>query len=380
MSAPSSDTPKYRLKVTAGPLKGARFPLAETVTIGRSSQVEIFLADAGVSRRHAKVFPLPDGGHVLIDLGSANGTRIDGESISEHRLELGQSFTVGSTTFEYEIAVATQPVAPDRGVYAVTGARGSAVDRTVVTIPSEDPAARAEARSKRPTAPELPVANADPAPRTRSDAPQDGWKRVEAVSPEGVPYAGDLISDVILYRNLRLRFVRGDSMPPMVRTSFEALEDRLGSPAIERLDPDRKREFSRYAVSFPAQLRFHRGEDQGLPVEVCDFGVGGARVRCGDGVLLDLDELTWLAIDLVGQSGARTIVFTARVVWMQGGDMGLVFSGAPGWARHSGTTEAEDTLVLDRDQVPAARAQAQAQGQAQPRAVKLRLAGSDPDG
>jgi hypothetical protein len=367
----SSDATSYRLKVTAGPLKGARFPLAETLTIGRSSQVEVFLADAGVSRRHAKVFPLPDGGHVVIDLGSANGTRIDGEPISEHRLEVGQAFTVGSTTFEYEIAVATSPVAPDRGVYAVKGAPGSAIERTVVALPHEDPAARAEARSKRPTASQLPVAGAEPSAKKPADTPQDGWKRIDAVSPDGGIYGGDLVSDVILYRNLRLRFVRGDSMPPTVRTSFEALEDRLRAPATERNDPDRSREFARYVVAFPAQLRLHRGEDHGVPVEVRDFGVGGARVECGD-VLLDLDELTWLAIDLVGPTGARTIVFTARVVWLQAGEMGLVFSGAPGWARHSGNTEAEDTLVLEREELAAA---------ARPRPVKLRLAssGTDPE-
>src|SRR5690606_25864462 len=165
----------------------------------------------------------------------------------------------------------------------------------------------------------------------------------------------------------------GDSMPQPVRTSFEALEERLRSPSTERDDPDRSREFARYVVSFPAQLRFHRGEGSGVPVEVRDFGVGGARRARGGGFLLDLDELTWLAVDLVGPTGARTIVFTARVVWMQAGEMGLVFSGAPGWARHSGNTEVEDTLVLDRDEVPAARSE-------RARPVKLRLASSDHDG
>src|SRR5688572_7124693 len=90
---------RFQLEAATGPLKGARFPLVDAVTIGRSSQVEIFIADADVSRRHAKVMALPDGGHVLIDLGSANGTRVDSQTIAEHRLQAGDTFTIGGTTF-----------------------------------------------------------------------------------------------------------------------------------------------------------------------------------------------------------------------------------------------------------------------------------------
>lgn len=364
MNAPSSLPPAFRLKVTAGPLKGARFPLTETVTIGRSSQVEIFVADGGVSRRHAKVLPLPDGGHVLVDLGSANGTLVDGQPVSEHRLLLGQSFTVGGTVFEYEEAIATQPVAPDRGTYAV-GATGTAVERTVVSMPSED---TAFARHSRETAQEMPAVADAPGP---AEAPRTSWKRIEARAPEGLPYGGDLLSDVILYRNLRLRHARGDAIPPQVKATFVALEKRLQAPALERDDPNRSREFARFAVSFPAHLRFGKNEDTGFPVEVRDFGVGGCKVH-GPGLLLDLDELTWLAIDLVSQHGPRTIVFTARVVWSQAGEMGLVFSGAPGWARHSGSTEAEDTLLVERERSSA---------MARTRPVKLRLAsnGNEPE-
>jgi pSer/pThr/pTyr-binding forkhead associated (FHA) protein len=322
---------------------GARFPLVEAVTIGRSSQVEIFVADAGVSRRHAKVMPAPDGGHLLVDLGSANGTLVDDERITEIVLQLGMQFTIGGTVFAYEEATPTQPVAPDRGVYAVSGGLGRPVERTVVSLespPEHGPNGRVVARpataAKKPS--ETPI--------------EAGWRRIEATAPSGEPYPGDLVNDVILYRNLRLRRRRGDDLPPPIRARYQALESRLLQPPTPRDDPTADREFARFACCFPAHLRFSRGEESGFAVEVHDFGVGGAKVACA-GLLLDLDELTWLAIDLVSASGSRTIVFTSRVVWLRDGELGLVFSGAPGWARHSGRAEHEETMLVDRDAVPA---------------------------
>jgi hypothetical protein len=312
--------------------------------------VEIFVADAGVSRRHAKVFPTPEG-HVLIDLGSANGTLVDGATVSEHSLADGMAFTVGGTTFVYERATTTRPFAPDRGVYAVSSERGGApVERTVVSLA---PAEHQEGQTSAPS----------------GTTPQPALKRIEATYADGVSYNGDLIGDVILYRNLRLRFLRSREIAPPVRRKFEELDSRLRMAPSRSDDPTCARVFARFSCSFPALLRFSRTDDGGFPVEVVDFGVGGARIKCGS-IMLDLDELTWLAIDLVSGAGSKTIVFTSRVVWMRTGELGMVFSGAPGWSRHSGGSEAEDTLLVDRDRVPAARAREIT------RPIRLRLAGN----
>lgn len=53
--------------------------------IGRDSDVQVPLADARVSRRHARLFPL-DGGWWVEDLASSNGTFVDGERV--HRAQL----------------------------------------------------------------------------------------------------------------------------------------------------------------------------------------------------------------------------------------------------------------------------------------------------
>jgi FHA domain-containing protein len=81
---------------------GGRIALTgDTVLIGRATDATVRLADSSVSRRHAEVRPAGDG-WVLVDLGSTNGTRINGAPITERRLEDGDSITVGDAPLRYE--------------------------------------------------------------------------------------------------------------------------------------------------------------------------------------------------------------------------------------------------------------------------------------
>ena len=75
--------------------------LAAAVTvIGRSTDADIVLDDAGVSRRHAEVH-LIDGRARVIDLGSTNGTFVDGERVHAGNLTEGSTITVGRTRIVY---------------------------------------------------------------------------------------------------------------------------------------------------------------------------------------------------------------------------------------------------------------------------------------
>ena len=80
----------------------------EKVTLGRLPECELAVADAGVSRRHAEVRRGPDNTWVVADLGSTNGTKVNGSRISAvHQLEDGDEITVGSTSVRFEAASAT---------------------------------------------------------------------------------------------------------------------------------------------------------------------------------------------------------------------------------------------------------------------------------
>ena len=85
-----------QLIVTRGGIAGARFALAEeVVTIGRHPQSTIFLDDITVSRRHAEVRRAADGQYTLHDVGSLNGTYLDGDRIDEAPLREGAQVRVG---------------------------------------------------------------------------------------------------------------------------------------------------------------------------------------------------------------------------------------------------------------------------------------------
>jgi serine phosphatase RsbU (regulator of sigma subunit) len=79
-----------------------RFPLQkERVTIGRSRHSDIFLSDQWLSRHHAEIRRAPDG-YYLVDLGSKNGTLLNGSPLSaEQRLRGGDVITLGEHTLTY---------------------------------------------------------------------------------------------------------------------------------------------------------------------------------------------------------------------------------------------------------------------------------------
>jgi Protein of unknown function (DUF3662)/FHA domain len=82
-------------------VEGRIHRLAAPVTvIGRSTDADIVLDDAGVSRRHAEVH-LVDGRARVIDLGSTNGTFVDGERVHAGNLTEGSTITVGRTRIVY---------------------------------------------------------------------------------------------------------------------------------------------------------------------------------------------------------------------------------------------------------------------------------------
>lgn len=81
---------------------GSRITLeGHTLSIGRLSACDITIADPNVSRRHAEIRPLGDG-YVLVDLGSTNGTRVNGSRVGQHHLADGDEVGVGNAVLVFE--------------------------------------------------------------------------------------------------------------------------------------------------------------------------------------------------------------------------------------------------------------------------------------
>ena len=82
-------------------LSGMKHPLDPPgVVIGRGSEADLRVRDPGVSRRHVEIRVRPHDDDVvvtLVDLGSTNGTRVNGKRIQHATLDDGAVIEIGST-------------------------------------------------------------------------------------------------------------------------------------------------------------------------------------------------------------------------------------------------------------------------------------------
>lgn len=72
----------------------------DVVTIGRLPECQVAISDKGASRRHAQIRHA-HGTYTITDLGSTNGTRLNGQTIQTRELADGDRITIGSTVLEF---------------------------------------------------------------------------------------------------------------------------------------------------------------------------------------------------------------------------------------------------------------------------------------
>jgi len=80
---------------------GGRFPLrGDLVALGRARECEIHLSDPNISRRHAEI-RLDGDSYAVFDLGSTNGTELNGQQIKHARLSDGDVIAIGQTELTF---------------------------------------------------------------------------------------------------------------------------------------------------------------------------------------------------------------------------------------------------------------------------------------
>ncbi len=107
----------YALKFISGKYQGGEFPLKgdKQLIIGRSSELDIVLVEDMVSRKHAKI-TITAGKISIEDLGSTNGTFVNGEKVKTSRIKEGDRILVGTSILKLVKAGANAPELSDAQV------------------------------------------------------------------------------------------------------------------------------------------------------------------------------------------------------------------------------------------------------------------------
>jgi adenylate cyclase len=116
-----TSAPKGRLTPVQEPGNRATKPVmlgSARVTFGRAPSNQVVLGDPEVSKFHAEIV-LESNAFVLRDLGSSNGTHVNGRAVKSHRLAPGDRVVIGSCRYDYkpgeareETSVAIVPQSP----------------------------------------------------------------------------------------------------------------------------------------------------------------------------------------------------------------------------------------------------------------------------
>jgi pSer/pThr/pTyr-binding forkhead associated (FHA) protein len=105
----------YALRFISGKYQGGEFPLRmdREIIVGRSSELDMVLVEDMVSRKHAKISAAGDQ-IVIQDLGSTNGTFVNGEKIKKVRLKEGDRILIGTSIIKLIAVEGAQVVSEEK--------------------------------------------------------------------------------------------------------------------------------------------------------------------------------------------------------------------------------------------------------------------------
>lgn len=138
MLASSSEVPA--LTFVAGSKPGELFPLGpvgESWVAGRSKDADLVLADDTVSRKHARIYQARDALWVR-DLGSRNGTLINGRAVRQQRLRPGDRITIGAFLMRLDLVPISQVTRDKPRGEETSGSAGRSMSGSIQDIPLAD--------------------------------------------------------------------------------------------------------------------------------------------------------------------------------------------------------------------------------------------------
>ena len=120
-----------------------RHRLGALTSLGRHPENSVEIPDRSVSKFHAQIQRQPDGTHLVIDLGSRNGTYVGGQRVQRHLLDEGNELVLGTVRFRFHAEQMTSSVTSAFRVADVLKAAGGGGGLTILG-PSGGSATRVE--------------------------------------------------------------------------------------------------------------------------------------------------------------------------------------------------------------------------------------------
>jgi len=123
---------RYALRFISGKYQGGEFPLGEgqEIVIGRSSELDMVLVEEMVSRKHARI-ALSNGVISIEDMGSTNGTFVNGEKVDNGTLHEGDRVLIGTNILK---VIATAADDQKQDLKSVAAGRVTARQRMSRTV------------------------------------------------------------------------------------------------------------------------------------------------------------------------------------------------------------------------------------------------------
>ncbi|MBK7858589.1 MAG: adventurous gliding motility protein GltG [Archangiaceae bacterium] len=324
----------------------------DIIKIGRLSSAHLCLDDEKVSRIHSVIEVGPDGALSIIDMGSVEGTFVNGKRVNKGQLTFGDEIKVGNTTIKVEKAGAAPTVAP-------------AGDAPIGDVPTSVVPNMAAALAATPAATGGEVAHAAAAAAEPADVEVELPTQVQApVEPPPAPVVNEQTGDAVRARprarkgsgplGVELRFMWGDQMVashfihPGVEQkftvgsakdcNFTCSDSKLGSPSFVLVRTEKGGGATlRFTGKMKGELHRRSGDEVMTLAEAKEKRVASSEGE-GYAVTMQGDDFAWVdiggvVVEVFFQPApkpvfvpfAETIDFTALNIFLIAFFLGAVF-------------------------------------------------------
>lgn len=285
----------------------------DIIKIGRLSSAHLCLDDEKVSRIHSVIEVAPDGGLSIIDMGSVEGTFVNGKRVNKGALQFGDEIKIGNTTIKVDKAGAAPTIAPaiaPVGDATVQVAAPELAAAVVQSSPSPAPAlvapapvaAAIAAAAPAPLPVEVPAAVPPPPPAQVQDeasgeAVRSRPRRRKGTGPLGLElrfmWGDQMVGEFFLHPGVERAFKVGS----LKGVDFEMGDQLLGGPSFDVVRFGKNGAQLRFTSKMKGELQRRFGDET---MTLDEAKKRGAAQSEGDGYAITLanDDFAW--VDLGG--------------------------------------------------------------------------------